>query len=279
MDKEFFMKIAVLGSTGMLGSAVGHHFMKKYGEENVFTSYRTIEVSYGGMNSFYLNPFAISFEPTLDDLGHLDYVVNALGITKPFIAKNIEESIFVNSIFPWRLADYCNRKEIKLISITSDCVFGGKEGNYTEASLHDCTDVYGKTKSLGEPDDCMVLRTSIIGEEIHKNASLIEWIKAQKNGKANGFTNHLWNGVTTKQYAKICETIIDNDLYEPSLFHVFSDIVTKEQLLHMVNDRFNLNITINACEAPERIDRTLATIKPLNTKLNIPPLAEQIKNL
>lgn len=269
------MKIAVLGSTGMLGCAVGRFFIDKHGEGNVYTTYRSEDARFG--MSFYLNPFVTSFETTLRNMGHIDYCINCIGKIKPYMEDNREESIFINSIFPWRLSNFCKRAGIKLIHITTDCVFSGREGKYTEQSPHDCLDAYGKSKSLGEPDDCMVLRTSIIGEEWHKQASLIEWLKSQKNGKANGFTNHLWNGVTTKQYAKVCATIIEKNLYEPSLFHVFSDTVTKEQLLRMVNIEFGLNIALTACEASESVDRTLSTVKALNRQLEIPLLSEQIR--
>lgn len=271
------MKIAVLGSTGMLGNAVGHHFVDKYGEENVFTSYRNIEMAYG--NIFLFDPFKVYFATSLQQIPHVDYIINCLGVIKPFITNNIEESIFINSIFPRKLADYCNKNDIRLIHITSDCVYQGTKGNYIETDPHDCTDIYGKTKSLGEPNNCMILRTSIIGEELHKKASLIEWLKSQKNGKVRGFTNHYWNGVTTRQYAKICQTIIESDLYEQSLFHVFSDTVTKEQLLRMIDYRFKLNTEITPCEADEQIDRTLSTMKILNKTLQIPSLNEQIQQL
>ena len=72
----------------------------------------------------------------------------------------------------------------------------------------------GKSKSLGEAKEaCMVLRTSIIGDEIHKNASLIAWVKSMKDKEINGYINHLWNGITTKHYAEICEQIIENNLF------------------------------------------------------------------
>jgi dTDP-4-dehydrorhamnose reductase/intein/homing endonuclease len=162
-----------------------------------------------------------------------------------------------------------------------NCVFSGKEGKYTEESQHDALDDYGKSKSLGE--HCqkfgMLIRTSIIGEEIHKNASLIEWIKSQKGKEINGFTNHLWNGITTKQYAKICSQIIDENLYEKGLFHVFSDVVNKLELASFVNEKFDLGITIKPFETENPCDRTMSTVKDLNSKLTIPTIKEQIENL
>lgn len=271
------MKIVVLGSTGMLGSSVYNYLATRYRPSNVFPSYRSKVAGFDRENEFYFDPYEWGDPPY--SFANADYVVNCIGVIKPFIDKDPPVSVWVNSYFPWRLADHCRSNGMKLIHITSDCVFSGKDGNYHEKSAHDCTDFYGKSKSLGEPDDCMVLRTSIIGEEIHKNASLVEWAKSQAGKSVRGFTNHLWNGVTTKQYAEIVAKIIDNGLYEPSLFHVFSDVVTKEQLLRLLDKRFNLNLAIDAVAANESVNRVLYTVKDLNSKLSIPSLAEQIDKM
>ena len=125
----------------------------------------------------------------------------------------------------------------------------------------------------------MVIRTSIIGEEIHNNASLIEWAKSQKGKQVNGFTNHRWNGVTTYQYAAICEQIIANNLYENGTHHVFSNAMTKDHMLDCFNERFKLGLTINRVDAKEKCDRTMSTVKPLCAKLAIEPLEDQIMHL
>lgn len=270
------MKIVILGSTGMLGSAVGKYFLEKFGEDNVFLSYRNEKISYG-KNKFF---FDVS-SSDLEDIPKCDYIICCIGIVKPLISKiPITSVIQINSVFPWLLADYCSKINCKLIHITTDCVFSGAFGFYTEEALHDCTDVYGKTKSLGEPTNCMVLRTSIIGEEIHKNVNLVSWIKSQKGKEINGFTNHLWNGVTTKQYAKICERIVKENLYEKDVFHVFSPhVVSKKSLLGMINKQFDLQIKIISTMADSAIDRTLRSVKSLNNKLDIPLLDIQIAEM
>ena len=269
------MKFAILGSTVMLGSAVGKYFIEKYGEDNVFLSYRNEEVSYG-KNKFY-------FDANDSDIGCIpdcDYIINCIGTIKPFMCENMCKSIFLNSVFPLKLSHY-SPVMTKVIHITTDCVFSGKKGAYTEEDFHDAEDEYGKSKSLGEicQKECMVIRTSIIGEEIHKKASLIEWIKSQKGKKTNGYINHLWNGITTKQYAKVCSKIIDENLYEEGLFHVFSNVVNKLELVTYVNEKFNLDIDINPFEAPISCDRTMSTIKDLNENLNIPSIKDQIIDL
>jgi len=193
--------------------------------------------------------------------------------------KDLAKNIYVNSIFPHKLSEYCVQNNIKMIHITTDCVFSGKKGKYTEDSEHDCLDNYGKSKSLGETKSCMTIRTSIIGEEVHSNSSLVEWVKSMKNKEINGFTNHLWNGVTTRQYGKICKKIIEQGLYENSLFHVHSNDINKMELVSIINKVYDLNISIIPMETNISCDRRLRTIKNLNKKLNIPSLECQIKEM
>jgi len=274
-EKGGEMRIVILGSTGMLGNAVARYFLEEFGEDDVFLSYRNEKISYG-KNKFLFNAQSSS----LWSIPKCDYIINCIGVIKPFIAKDLIASIQINSVFPRVLANYCSKIDCKLIHITTDCVFSGMDGFYTEESFHDCLDSYGKTKSLGEPNNCMVLRTSIIGEEIHNNVSLISWIKSQKGKEVKGFTNHLWNGVTTKQYAKICEKIIKEDLYEKDVFHVYSPhSVSKRTLLDMINKKFNLQIRIIPTMADQAVDRTLKSIKGLNSKLDIPFLDTQIAEM
>jgi len=273
------MRIIVLGSTGMLGSSVGNEMIKTFGEDNVYLSYRNESVSYG-KNKFPFDPLVDSLYDIPFSSSGEDFLISCIGKIKPAIGKNYIDAIEINSIFPRKLANFVENHQFgKIIHITSDCCFDGKTGNYDEKSEHNALDFYGKSKSLGEPENCMVIRTSIIGEEIHNNASLVSWVKSQKDKTINGFTNHFWNGITTKQYAKVCEKIIKDGLYENGLFHVFSNIISKYELVGMINERFNLGITITPVEAPEKIDRTMSTIKCLNSKLDIPTLENQIKDM
>ena len=267
-------KIVILGSTGMLGNIVLEYLLSIYKYE-VSGSVR--DISLKNDNNFIFEPV---LEDTVWELPYADYYINCIGIIKPHMLKNIEDSIYLNSIFPRELATACNKRGSKLIHITTDCVFSGKDGDYDEDSPHDALDDYGKSKSLGEPDNCMVLRTSIIGPEIHKNASLIAWVQAQGGKDINGFTNHLWNGITTLQYAKVCDQIISNDWYDEDLYHIHSpSIVNKFELVSMINDKYKVGANITPMEAPAAVDRTMSTKKDLCKKLNIPELKDQIGQL
>ncbi len=211
-----------------------------------------------------------------------DFVVNCIGIIKPNIQKvGIESTIRVNSLFPHVLARFCSRHQIGLIHITTDCVYSGEKGSYVEADPHDCDDVYGRSKSLGEPcDDAMVLRTSIIGPEIHNFTSLVSWAKSESGHSIKGFTNHKWNGVTTATYGDVVDRVIDQQLYSPGLFHLYSPRpVTKFELLQKINQRYDLHLNIEAVPASVAVDRTLWSNFNFCNSLSLPDLDEQIREM
>lgn len=269
-------RVLILGSTGMLGSAVGKHFLST--NHSICLTYRTDGLEYG-------EPWCrLKFDPLKDECwslgdkpGLYDYVINCIGTIKPFMAADPIAARKINSVFPWELSKWCQAMNARLIHITTDCVYSGDKGQYVESDLHDALDDYGKSKSLGEPTDCMVIRTSIIGEEIHKNASLIEWAKSQKGKEIKGFTNHYWNGITTKQYAEICDSIIQDGLWEQGLFHVYAyDVVNKHQMMTYFNERFDLELTIQEFETPKVCDRSLSSEKGLCSKLKVPTVREQV---
>jgi dTDP-4-dehydrorhamnose reductase len=268
-------RVLILGGTGMLGSTVVRHFAAQEGYD-VTATYRTegLDVPCAKMKFDVLSdsPEVIS--------GDYDYVLNCIGITKPFMLPDIVAAIKINSIFPHTLAQWCNSKQAKLIHITTDCVYSGHKGKYVESDLHDALDDYGKSKSLGEcPDKAMTLRTSIIGEELHKDAFLVAWAKSQKGKTVSGFSTHSWNGVTTNQYARICDDIIQKGFYEHGLFHVFAkDDVTKLEMMHMFNKKYDLGMTIED-KQPAICDRTLRTEKDLCGKLCVPTVEQMVEDM
>jgi len=187
----------------MLGSAVGKHFLNKE-EYDITLTYRSREVSYG-TNKVWFD----AEKASVLDIPRVDYIINCIGVIKPFIDDDRAKSIYLNSLFPRELATHCKRYGIKLIHITTDCVFSGRKGNYREDDEHDCLDFYGKSKSLGEPHkDCMVIRTSIIGEEIHKNASLISWVKSMEGKKVEWIHK---SQVEWGYNQRVCEIMRENN--------------------------------------------------------------------
>lgn len=263
--------IVILGGTGMLGSMVVKHL----------TETSKYAVDYSVRNKDIIDKRAFYFDPldlaTYNNIPDSDYYINCIGIIKPNMFKNMANSVYINAVVPYILA----QKFDNVIHITTDCVFSGEDGKYNENSLHDALDEYGKSKSLGEPvNECMVLRTSIIGPEIRNYTSLISWVLQQGEKEINGYTNHFWNGITTLQYAKICEQIIDNNLYQKGLFHIHSPItVNKFELVSKINDHYKVGAEVIPTEAAESIDRTMTSVKPLCKKLRVPEIFEQISEL
>lgn len=267
-------KVLILGSTGMLGSQILEFFNDIDEFELFFTSR---EIGNKLPNHLYLD--VIKFNDFSIFKG-FDYVINCIGTTKPHIKVNTISSIYINAIFPRKVADFCDKNKIKFIHITTDCVYSGNLGSYNEDSLHDCLDLYGKSKSLGEPSNCMNIRTSIIGLEKLHFVHLISWAISQKGKSINGFVNHFWNGVTTKYLSYIISKIILNDLFKKSLFHIFSkDQVSKFELLSLLNYKFNLDLTINKTEFQPLVDRTLRSKYDLSKKLSTLSIEEQINDL
>jgi dTDP-4-dehydrorhamnose reductase len=210
-----------------------------------------------------------------------DVIVNAAGVIKPLIAKTpIEDVLRVNTVFPRNLAKFAAARNIQCLHITTDCVFSGLKGGYTENDAFDADDVYGMSKNGGDHAECMTLRTSIIGEEKGQARSLLEWARSQAGKEANGFTNHLWNGVTTVHLAEIVDTIVRGGLYRLGLFHVHSPSkVTKAELVQLISDAYELGIKIKPMEAATFCDRTLASIHKLSSEIATKPLAQQLAEM
>ena len=269
------INVLVLGSTGMLGNTVTKYLLKN-SQLNIIPTHRT--------DTYKLTHNSIKYDILQDNLStlpqNIDYVINCVGIIKPFVLNNIEATIKINSLFPWELSRWADSNNCKIIHITTDCVYSGKKGKYIETDLHDALDIYGKSKSLGEiSSEAMVLRTSIIGEELHNYASLISWAKSQKGKIVDGYKTHYWNGITTLEYAKCCEKIIKNDLYQKGLYHIFASTdVTKYELLNIFNTKYNLNLNIKK-SYPEKIDRTLRTSMNLCSILKIPSVNQMLEVL
>ena len=248
------MKIAILGSNGMLGSCMLNKFRKT-------------KLNVDG----FVRPQFDAERPDFSLLKNYDYIINCIGIIKPYIHDNNSNEVLratrVNAEFPHLLSHL----DSKIIQIATDCVWDGKHGNYVESDPHNATDVYGKTKSIGEvhADNFLNLRCSIIGREEKNFYSLLEWFLHQpQNAKLNGFRNHLWNGLTTDAFADICIGIITNDLWFSGMQHMIpSDIVTKAQMLHIFAEHFNRpDISITDTDATIPINRALGT---QNTQRNM----------
>jgi dTDP-4-dehydrorhamnose reductase len=272
-------RILILGSTGMLGSQVLEVFAKEKNFIITATYKKKSSLNILKKSSYLFLKKKIKFikfdatnynsKSLKKCLSNNQYIVNCIGVIKPYIDeknKKSKNALLVNSIFPHNLNEVNNsNKKAKIYQIATDCVFSGSKGCYLENSEHDPLDIYGKTKSLGEVNDknFFNLRCSIIGNEIKNYKSLFEWFKIQKNGThVNGFSNHLWNGLTTNVFAKLIKNIILKNISIPNSIHIIPrNKVSKFQLLRLFKKKINRNdIFIKKVKAKVRINRTIDTI-------------------
>lgn len=255
------MRVAVLGSTGMLGRYV-YNYLNQF-HECTGTTREMFNVGDASTGNY------------AGAVGHVvaqhDVVINCIGIVKPYIPSvGRLGTIRINSVFPSMLSNLCDYYNTKFIHICSDCVYSGNKGKYVETDAPDATDLYARTKSI-EPENASIIRTSFIGEDVKadKSAGLLEWILKNRGNKITGYTNALWNGVTCLQLAKTINDIIEQDLFWTGVRHVFSNqIVSKYDICKMVNEVYDLGLDVIPTEATVIegspingvIDRSLQTV-------------------
>jgi dTDP-4-dehydrorhamnose reductase len=259
------MKVAILGSTGMLGSMVRRYLSEQPGYELTCPLRKNLDGAY---------VMEITLASILRDC---DYVINCIGVIKPSINEDtpasVRNAIQINALFPIQLAHAAEWMKFKVLQIATDCVYSGATGSYTESSPHDPLDVYGKTKSLGEVCSPYVhhLRCSIIGPEQKSHLSLLDWfLKHGRGAVVKGFTNHQWNGITTLAFAKICHGVMSLNVELPHMQHIVPlNAVSKFALLRHIRDAYDrLDVRVEPVSAPTQVDRTLATEDDdLNKKL------------
>ncbi len=237
------MKILIFGGDGMLGHQLFRAWRLRHDvrvtlrqDANTYARFQLFDarMAYFGVN-------VRSLPDVVDVLADAqpNVVINAVGIVKQRpTAKEIIPNLEVNAVFPHRLAQMCRAIGARVIQFSSDCVFSGLKGNYRESDAADANDLYGRTKFLGELHEphCLTLRTSIIGLELWRKQSLIEWYLAQR-GPVQGFRRAIYSGLTTAEMARAVEHVL---LYEPDLsglWHLASSAISKYDLLKALTER------------------------------------------
>jgi dTDP-4-dehydrorhamnose reductase len=263
-------RVLVLGVTGMLGHMV----------QRVLAASDTIDVRGTHILDKH-SPFYFDVMSGLGELGVIcdrspryDYFINCIGILPGKIIEkdpnSIRKAIKINSLFPNELSVFAKEREIRVIHISTDGVFSGKAESYYEDTTHDCTDLYGITKSLGEgvDDNFLNLRCSIIGPSPFEKGGLLEWFLQQPDATVvPGYTNHIWHGVSTYQFGKLCLKIIEGGHFkelrrESSVFHFAPNKpVKKYQLLCLFRDIFEKRVQVEAVASDENIHRRVLQTK------------------
>jgi len=200
-----------------------------------------------------------------------DYFVNCIGLTTHNIKESdpasVESARLLNTEFPKRLEVVALNSGTRVIQIATDCVFSGAKGNYLETDIHDAKDVYGMTKSQGEisSPSFMHLRSSIIGHELKGKKSLLEWVSGQsENAKVPGFTDRIWNGVTTTAFAKVVAGVISNDTFRAGVWHLVpANKLSKFELVGGIAKALGRSdLEITPVESGTSKDLTLSTNHP-----------------
>ncbi len=179
-------------------------------------------------------------------------VVNCIGVVKQdAAASDPVTSISTNALFPHQLAKVCEEAKSRLIHISTDCVFSGRQGNYSEDAISDAEDLYGRTKYLGEVTGpgCLTLRTSMIGRELAGEHGLLEWLLSQNGKRVRGFRRAIFSGFTTLALAQIIAEIIEKHPELQGLYHVASEPISKFDLLTLIQQKGDLQVEIEPDEA------------------------------
>lgn len=239
------MKFLVLGCNGMAGHMISL-YLKERGHE-VFGFDRSSPIYVEGVAGDARN---IDLIRDLIVEGKYDSVINCIGILNQFAEENKSLATFLNAYFPHFLAEVTDGTDTQVIHMSTDCVFSGKKGNYTEDDLRDGETFYDRSKALGELEDNknITLRNSIIGPDINPNGiGLMNWFLKQ-SGEVNGFTKAMWTGQTTLQLAKTMEVAAKEKA--SGLYNTVPDCaISKYDLLKLFNKYLrDDNIKINPIE-------------------------------
>lgn len=283
------MRILILGGDGMLGhqllcSLRDRHEIKATLRLDLTAYSRFPAISsanaVGGVDLRDANallPVLAEFRP--------EVIVNAVGIVKQRPdAYSAIASIEVNALLPHRLAALAAVAGARLVHISTDCVFSGRKGGYAESDAADAEDLYGRSKLLGEVHDthCITLRTSIIGLELKRKTSLIEWFLSQGE-RINGFRRAIYSGFTTAEMARIIERLLMHHPNASGLYHFASEPISKFELLSGLARRLRRTIEIRPddtfhCDRSLNASRARATFgyEPPSWDVQLDELAAQI---
>lgn len=244
------MRILVLGASGMIGNAM----LRVLSENTDWTVVGTVRAD--SDRRFFAEPITsrmmpgvdVSSEDTLIRLFAVakpDVVVNCVGLTKHLPAGNHPlTAVLMNALLPHRLAELCGLASARLIHVSTDCVFSGAAGNYKETDPADATDIYGRSKYLGEVGGPgrVTLRTSTIGHELHTKYGLLEWFLSQTRSK--GFTRAVFSGLPSVVFAQVVRDFVIPDSRLAGLYHVAGAPIAKADLLGLIAQAYRLDIEI-----------------------------------
>ena len=276
------MRMLILGIDGMLGhkaiqalSARFEIFATSRSQQDLWLSH----TAFAGLNRAHARGGVDAYDP--DSVAKViaevqpQVVINCIGIVKQREeAKAAIPSILVNALFPHQLADLCQTQGTRLVHFSTDCVFSGHRGHYTENDLPDPVDLYGRTKLLGELNrpGCLTLRTSIIGWELKRRIGLLEWFAAQRGRTIKGYRGAIYTGLSTAALARLIGDLVENHPALSGIYHVASRPITKYELLVRLREALGWHdITIEPDDVFQ-CDRSLVGARFNATTGWVPPI-------
>lgn len=268
--------VLVLGATGMLGHQAMHVLAEQF---EVHGTARDPERAASLGVTAPLHRFDAARPETLEgvlDASGAGVVLNCIGIVKQLEAASLPiPSIAINSLFPHQAAALCEAGGVRLVHVSTDCVFSGDlepPARYTEEDVPDARDLYGRSKLLGEVTEggALTLRTSIIGWELERASGLLEWLASQAGTHVRGFAQAYFSGLTTRALARVIAAVISDAPDLRGLYHVAAEPISKLHLLVALDEALGLGCTVERAEEP-RINRALDPTRFLETTgLEIP---------
>jgi len=244
------MKILILGGDGMIGHKMAQVLSNFNHEINVsIREQRELtKQCFSSKVKVLINDFLKENVLTFLDRVNPDVIINAIGITiRRGVNEHLSDAIYLNSYFPHQLANWAGIHNKRLIHFSTDCVFSGSEGSYSEDATPNALDYYGKTKGLGEvlSKNALTLRSSMIGPELFNKTELFEWVINNKEKEINGFSRVMYSGVATVYMARLVVDLIENHKDFNGIYNIASNPISKFELLHLINDNFDLGLVIN----------------------------------
>jgi len=272
------MKILILGASGMLGNA----FFRLFSENSAFQV--TGAMRSAAMRAYFPEALHDRLVCGIDVLSHdhlvslfentePEVVINCIGLVKQLSsAEDPLEALPINSLLPHRLDRLCRLADARLVHFSTDCVFTGDRGMYTEDDLADARDLYGMSKYLGEVRNsahAITLRTSIIGHELERNHSLIGWFLSQQ-GRVSGYSRAIFSGLPTVELARVVMELVIPRPKLHGLYHVSAEPVDKKTLLTLVAELYEKDIEIIEDDSVN-IDRSLDSTRFRTATGYVPP--------
>lgn len=228
------MKFLLLGCNGMAGHMISL-YLKEQGHEIIGFAKTKSNL----INSVVGDAANMTLIQELVGVKKYDCIINCIGLLNQFAEGKHADAVYLNSFFPHYLAELTENTDTQVIHMSTDCVFSGKRGQYTEDDFRDGATFYDRSKSLGELEDGknLTLRTSIVGPDIKKSGiGLMNWFMQQK-GQVQGYINAIWTGQTTLQLAKTMELAAKERAY--GLYNMVPDTsISKYELLRLFNKYF-----------------------------------------